>query len=94
MTERQRVIKKIRFIAEHSVLMAQEWKDVMVQAAEMLEKDGGENMKTYKIKPEFLDLWGEDATAETILTEKDVEDITRGWDKTPADVMDQLIEQE
>ena len=40
MTERQRVIKKIRFIAEHSVLMAQEWKDVMVQAAEMLEKDG------------------------------------------------------
>ena len=40
MTERQRVVKKIRFIAEHSVLMAQEWKDVMVQAAEMLEKDG------------------------------------------------------
>ena len=40
MTERQRVVKKIRFIAEHSVLMAQEWKDVMVQAAEILEKDG------------------------------------------------------
>ena len=40
MTERQRVVKKIRFIAEHSVLMAQEWKDVMVKAAEMLEKDG------------------------------------------------------
>ena len=40
MTERQRVVKKIRFIAEHSVLMAQEWKDVMIQAAEMLEKDG------------------------------------------------------
>ena len=40
MTERQRVVKKIRFIAEHSVLMAQEWKDVTVQAAELLEKDG------------------------------------------------------
>lgn len=46
---------------------------------------------TYKIKPEFLDLWGEDATEDTILTEQDVEDIARGWDKTPADVMDQLI---
>ena len=46
---------------------------------------------TYKIKPEFLELWGEDATEETILTEQDVEDIARGWDKTSADVMDQLI---
>lgn len=49
---------------------------------------------TYKIKPEFLDLWGEDATEETVLTEQDVEDIARGWDKRPDDVMDQLIPQE
>ena len=49
---------------------------------------------TYKIKPEYLDMWGEDATEDTVLTEQDVEDITRGWDKTPADVMDQLIPQE
>ena len=45
MTERERVVKKIRFIAEHSVLMAQEWKDVMVEAAEMLEKDGEKENK-------------------------------------------------
>ena len=52
MTERQRVVKKIRFIAEHSVLMAQEWKDVMFQAAEMLEKDGeNETEETEKSQP-------------------------------------------
>jgi len=47
---------------------------------------------TYKIKPEYLPLWGEDATEDTVLTEADLEMITRGWDKTPADVMDQLIQ--
>ena len=49
-------------------------------------------MKTYKIKEEYLDNWGADATENTILTLEDVEEITRGWDKTPEDVMDQLIE--
>ena len=56
MTERQRVIKKIRFIAEHSVLMAQEWKDVMVQAAEMLEKDGEMPFFIARIKPCFCNI--------------------------------------
>ena len=55
---------------------------------------GGTAMKTYRIKPEYLALWGEDATEETILTMDDIESITRGWDKTPDDVMDQLIPQE
>ena len=45
---------------------------------------------TYKIRPEFLDLWGEDATEDTILTEQDVEDIARGWEKKPEDLHDQL----
>ena len=59
---------------------------------ELIRKDmKGAKPMTYKIKPEFLDLWGSDATEDTIITEDDLEMITRGWDKTPADVMDQLI---
>lgn len=54
----------------------------------------GAKAMTYKIKPECLDLWGEDATEETVLTEDDIEMIARGWDKKPEDVMDQLIPQE
>ena len=59
---------------------------------DLIRKDmKGAKTMTYKIKPEFLDLWGSDATEETVLTDDDIEMITRGWDKTPADVMDQLI---
>ena len=49
---------------------------------------------TYKIKPEYLDLWGEDATEETIITDEDLEMIARGWEKTPDELMDQLIPQD
>lgn len=30
------------------------------------------NNMTYRIKPEFIDLWGSDATFETVLTEDDI----------------------
>ena len=46
---------------------------------------------TYKIKPEFLDLWGEDANEETRLEEDDIEMIVHGWDKKVEDVIDQLM---
>lgn len=49
---------------------------------------------TYKIKPEFLDLWGEDATEDTVITESDLEMIARGWEKTPEELLEQLIPQE
>jgi len=45
----------------------------------------------YRVKPEYADLWGADITPETIISDSDLESITRGWEKTPADVMDQLI---
>lgn len=51
-------------------------------------------MASYKIKPEYLNLWGEDATEETIITGEDLDMIILGWDKTPAElmeVMEQLI---
>lgn len=49
---------------------------------------------TYKIKPEFLELWGEDATEDTVITENDLEMIARGWEKAPEELLDQLIPQE
>ena len=49
--------------------------------------------KTYKIKPEYLYLWGEDATEETVLTDKELETIVKGWNKTLEDVLEQLIPQ-
>ena len=54
----------------------------------------GEKMRTYKIKPEYADLWGEDVDEDTVITEEELEMITRGWETTPEDVMDQLIPQE
>ena len=49
-------------------------------------------MKTYKIKQEFFDLWGEDTTIDTVLTRDEAEMIAKGWDKTFEDIENQLIE--
>lgn len=48
-------------------------------------------MKTYHIKPEYLDQWGEDATEETVLTEDDVRSISLGWSMQDYEVEYQLI---
>jgi hypothetical protein len=55
---------------------------------------GERKTMTYKIKPEYADLWGEDVNENTIITESDLEMIARGWEKTPEELMDQLIPQE
>lgn len=49
-------------------------------------------MMTYRIKPEYLDRWGEDATTDTVITENELETIARGWETTPDALMDQLYE--
>lgn len=46
---------------------------------------------TYKIKPEYCPLWGDDATDNTIITEDELEMIVRGWEITKEDVIHQLI---
>ena len=46
---------------------------------------------TYKIKNEYLSLWGDDATEDTVITDEDLKMIASGWEKTPEDLMDQLI---
>lgn len=55
---------------------------------------GERKTMTYKIKPEYAGLWGEDVNEDTIITESDLEMIARGWEKTPYELMDQLIPQE
>lgn len=55
---------------------------------------GERKTMTYKIKPEYADLWGEDVNEDTIITESDLKMIARGWEKTPEELMDQLIPQE
>lgn len=49
--------------------------------------------KKYRIKPEYLDKWGPDATPDTIVTYNDVEMIARGWEMSVDELMDQLIEE-
>lgn len=48
----------------------------------------------YRIKSEYLDLWGEDATERTVITDDDLEMIARGWDTNPEDLKSQLIKEE
>jgi hypothetical protein len=48
-------------------------------------------MITYKINPEFIDLWGADANSETVLTADDIEMIAHGWEKPVELIIDQLI---
>lgn len=51
-------------------------------------------MKTYIIKPEFMDLYGADANAMTVLTEDDVRKLAEDWEKDEDEIRDQLIEVE
>lgn len=51
-------------------------------------------LRKYRIKPEFLSEWGEDATEETVITDDDLEMIARGWETTKEELTDQLIEEE
>ena len=50
-------------------------------------------MKTYRIKPEFLHLWGSETTTETVVTESDVERFASEWDVDLEDLRDELIEE-
>lgn len=49
-----------------------------------------EKKKLFRIKPEYIHLWGEEATTDTVLTEEEVSDIARGWDVPVVSLMGQL----
>ena len=46
--------------------------------------------KTYRIKPEFIDLFGPDATAETVFTENMLSDMARWFETTVDELKEQL----
>lgn len=49
-------------------------------------------MKRYTIKPDFLSLWGEDCTKETVITGDEVARLSVEWGKPVEDLLEQLIE--
>jgi len=48
---------------------------------------------TYKIKPEFFHLWGEETDENTILDDSDLEMIARGWGVSVNSIISQLVPQ-
>ena len=48
--------------------------------------------KRYKIKPEYLDLWGSEANEDSVVTESDIERLAVDWDMTPEQIREQLEE--
>lgn len=44
----------------------------------------------YRIKPEYIDLWGSDATLDTIVTSDIIESCARGFEMSVEEVMEQL----
>ena len=51
---------------------------------------GWKVIKTYKIKPEYIDRWGSEANEDTIVSEPEVEQFARDWDCTVSDLLEQL----
>ena len=51
-------------------------------------------MKTYIIKPEYLENFGSEAYPMTVLTQDDVERLAADWEMDEFDLRQQLIEQE
>lgn len=59
-------------------------------------KRGERTMKTYKIKPEYLDFWeGGDTPSDPdrIITECELKELAQEWDKPVDELLDQLIPQ-
>ena len=54
---------------------------------------GAKTMKTYIIKPEYLDRFGADANPMIVLTDSDIERFAADWEMSEDDLRDQLIEQ-
>ena len=49
-------------------------------------------MKRYIIKPEYIDLFGSDANAYTVITTEDIKRLSEAWEKPIEDIMEYLIE--
>ena len=49
-------------------------------------------MKHYTIKPEYLTMWGENCTEETIIDSAEVERLAEEWGKPVEELLEQLTE--
>lgn len=49
-------------------------------------------MKFFAVKPEFLTLWGEDCTEDTVITEAELSRLSQEWDKPVEELLEQLDE--
>lgn len=49
-------------------------------------------MKNYTIKPEYLSLWGDGTTEETVVTEDELHRLVQEWDKPEEELLEQLRE--
>lgn len=47
--------------------------------------------QTYHIKPEYLSMWGEDATEDTVIDQTELERLAAEWGAEIDDLKDQLI---
>jgi hypothetical protein len=57
-----------------------------------IEKEKGEKkMKTYTIKPEYVDLWGSEISNDTVITEDEVERLAEEWETPVDELLEQLI---
>lgn len=64
--------------------------DIARTAPELKEEE--EKMKTYIIKPEYIDNFGSDANAYTVLTEDDIRTYSEDFEKTEEEIRSMLIE--
>jgi hypothetical protein len=51
-------------------------------------------MKTYHIKPEFLEAWGNETTPETVIDEAELDRLAAEWGLEKAALLEQLEELE
>lgn len=49
-------------------------------------------MSYFRIRPEFLTLWGEETTADTVVTLCDIMELAEDWEKPIEDLMQQVEE--
>ena len=49
-------------------------------------------MKRYTVKPEYLTMWGEDVTEETVIDTAEVERLAQEWEKPVEELLEQLEE--
>lgn len=67
-----------------------EYEEYWYPSERQKERIGWKIIKTYTVKPEYLDRWGSEADGETIITEYDVTRLAKEWSMTTDAIPEQL----